>query len=337
MFTWILILGACIWVALLLLILHDVTKNDNEGSAILIAGNNIVTLVRWAALKAGELFRWAAPRAGAVLRRTVLKAGKLRKAPGLGFSRATVSKPRVSLKAAVETGSSSLKPVRQDARPVIEQMLAAPTPKIEQMPAASPPKIEQTPAASPPKIEQTPAASSPKIEQTPAAAPPKIEQTLAAVPPKIEQTRAAAPPTIEQTRAAAPPTIVQAPATSPARKWWSKDTRVSKTAEELELTITEAVQAAPGCEAFVGVIIQRTTPKSRLDANWELRGTKFGRTDRKIAKEALTPIVERMQREFRLPERPTKSPFARHKASADVRPIAARGGSASASVHSPIN
>ena len=315
MFTWILILGACIWVALLLLILHDVTKNDNEGSAILIAGNNIVTLVLWAALKTGELFRWAAPRAGAVLRRTVLKAGKLRKAPGLGFSRATVSKPRVSLKAAVETGSSSLKPVRQDARPVIEQMLAAPTPKIEQMPAASPPKIEQTPAASPPKIEQTPAASSPKIEQTPAAAPPKIEQT----------------------RAAAPPTIVQAPATPPPRKWWSKDTRVSKTAEELELTITEAVQAAPGCEAFVGVIIQRTTPKSRLDANWELRGTKFGRTDRKIAKEALTPIVERMQREFRLPERPTKSPFARHKASADVRPIAARGGSASASVHSPIN
>ena len=151
MFTWILILGACIWVALLLLILHDVTKNDNEGSAILIAGNNIVTLVRWAALKTGELFRWAAPRAGAVLRRTVLKAGKVRKAPGPGFSQATVSKPRVSLKAAVETGSSSSMPVRQDARPVIEQMLAAPTPKIEQMPAASPPKIEQTPAASPPK------------------------------------------------------------------------------------------------------------------------------------------------------------------------------------------
>jgi hypothetical protein len=130
--------------------------------------------------------------------------------------------------------------------------------------------------------------------------------------------------------------IEQTPSGSPP-KWWSKDTRVSKTAEELELTITEAVQAAPGCEAFVGVIIQRTTPKSRLDANWELRGTKFGRTDRKIAKEALTPIVERMQREFRLPERPTKSPFARHKASDDVLPNAARGGSASASVHPPIN
>jgi hypothetical protein len=303
MFTWILILGACAWVALLLLILHDVTKNDNEGSAILIAGNNVVTLVRWAALKTGELFRWAVPRAGGVLRRTVLKARELRKAPGLRFSQATVSKPRVSLKAAVETGSLSLKPVRQDARPVIEQMLATPTPKIEQMPAASLPKIEQTPAASPPKIEQTLA-----------AAPTKIEQPLAALPPKVEQP----------------------PAAPPARKWWSKDTRVAKTAEELELTITEAVQATPGCEAFVGVIIQRTTPKSRLDANWELRGTKFGRTDRKIAKEALTPIVERMQREFRLPERPTKSPFARSKAAADVRPITARG-SVSASVHPPMN
>jgi len=292
MFTWILILGACAWVALLLLILHDVTKNDNEGSAILIAGNNVVTLVRWAALKTGELFRWAVPRAGGVLRRTVLKARELRKAPGVRFSQATVSKPRVSLKAAVETGSLSLKPVRQDARPVIEQMLATPTPKIEQMPAAS----------------------LPKIEQTLAAAPTKIEQPLAALPPKVEQP----------------------PAAPPARKWWSKDTRVAKTAEELELTITEAVQATPGCEAFVGVIIQRTTPKSRLDANWELRGTKFGRTDRKIAKEALTPIVERMQREFRLPERPTKSPFARSKAAADVRPITARG-SVSASVHPPMN
>jgi hypothetical protein len=95
-------------------------------------------------------------------------------------------------------------------------------------------------------------------------------------------------PLVEQTPAAAPP------------KWWSKDTRVAKTAEELELMIREAVKAAPGCEAFLGVIIQRTTPKSRLDSNWEIRGIRFGGMDRKIAREALTPIVERMQREFRL-------------------------------------
>jgi hypothetical protein len=179
MFIWILILGA--WVALLVLTLHDVTKNDDEGSAVLIAANNIVTLVRWA----------------------TLNAGGIRKALGLWFSQAIGLKPPANLKTTV-------------------------------------------------------------IEQTPAAVPPK--------------------------------------------KWWSrngrhsKDGRISKTVEELELTITEAVRAAPDCEAFVGVVIQRKAPRSRLDANWELRGTKFGRTDRKIAKEVLTPIVERMQRKFRLLE-----------------------------------
>jgi hypothetical protein len=108
----------------------------------------------------------------------------------------------------------------------------------------------------------------------------------------------------------AQPLIEQTPAAVPPRKWWSrdgrhsKDGRISKTVEELELAITEAVRAAPDCEAFVGVVVQRTAPRSRLNGNWELRGTKFGRTDRKIAKEVLTPIVERMQREFRLHEGP---------------------------------
>jgi hypothetical protein len=98
----------------------------------------------------------------------------------------------------------------------------------------------------------------------------------------------------------AQPLIEPTPAAAPPKRWWSRDGRVSKTTEELELAITEAVKATPGCEAFVGVIVQRITPKSRLDATWELRGIKFGRTDRKLAREALTPIVERMQQEFRL-------------------------------------
>ena len=100
-----------------------------------------------------------------------------------------------------------------------------------------------------------------------------------------------AQPLIERTPAAPPP------------KWWSKDTRVAKTTEEIELMIREAVKAAPGCESFVGVVIERVTPKSRLDATWEIRGIRFGGMDRQIAREALIPIVERMQREFRLTER----------------------------------
>src|SRR6516164_9205303 len=99
----------------------------------------------------------------------------------------------------------------------------------------------------------------------------------------------------------AQPLIEQAPAASPP-KWWSKDVRVSKTAEELELMIREAVKSAPGCEDFVGVIVQRITPKSRLDPTWEIRGIRFGGMDRQIAREALTPIIQRMQRRFRLTE-----------------------------------
>ena len=104
----------------------------------------------------------------------------------------------------------------------------------------------------------------------------------------------------------AQPLIEQMPAASPP-KWWSRDDRVSITAEKLELTIAEAVKSAPGCEDFVGVIIQRTTPKSRLDSNWEIRGIRFGGMDRQTAREALIPIVERMRREFRLTEGPVKN------------------------------
>jgi hypothetical protein len=108
---------------------------------------------------------------------------------------------------------------------------------------------------------------------------------------------------LESVRLDAQPLIEQPPDASPP-KWWSRDVRVSTTAEQLELMITEAVQAAPGCEAFVGVIVDRVTPKSRLDANWWLRGIRFGRMDRQIAREALTPIVERLQRKFRLEPSP---------------------------------
>jgi hypothetical protein len=67
----------------------------------------------------------------------------------------------------------------------------------------------------------------------------------------------------------------------------------------LETAIADTVRrSAPGCEAFVGVIVQRTKPKSHFGANWALRGIRFGKTDRDKANVAITTIVERMQREF---------------------------------------
>ena len=69
----------------------------------------------------------------------------------------------------------------------------------------------------------------------------------------------------------------------------------------LESAITDAIRKrAPGCESFVGVIVQPTRPKSRFDANWAVRGVKFGRADREKVNEAIVAIVESMQREFRL-------------------------------------
>jgi hypothetical protein len=107
----------------------------------------------------------------------------------------------------------------------------------------------------------------------------------------------------EEIRQGGPSADKQAPALPPKKKRWGKDRRVSMTTPELELAISEAVKkAAPGCEDFVGVIVQHKKPKSHLDPNWAVRGVKFGKVDRPVADEALATVVERMQREFLLGE-----------------------------------
>jgi putative SOS response-associated peptidase YedK len=89
--------------------------------------------------------------------------------------------------------------------------------------------------------------------------------------------------------------------TAPPKKTRRHDDRVLIAVPELELAITEAVKKTePGCDDFVGVIVQKTTPKSRFDANWALRGVQFGRANRERTNEAIATVVERMQREFRL-------------------------------------
>jgi len=71
----------------------------------------------------------------------------------------------------------------------------------------------------------------------------------------------------------------------------------------LEAAITEAVKnRASGCENFVGVIVQRTAPKSPSDANWSIRGVRFGGVSREEAGKALSIVVVRMQQEFSLSE-----------------------------------
>jgi hypothetical protein len=80
------------------------------------------------------------------------------------------------------------------------------------------------------------------------------------------------------------------------------DDRVSQSRASLESAIAEAVKAEPGCQYFLGVFVMPEQPKSRSDANWSIRGVKFGRADRDKSNKVLASIVERMQREFRLSE-----------------------------------
>jgi hypothetical protein len=71
--------------------------------------------------------------------------------------------------------------------------------------------------------------------------------------------------------------------------------------DEMQAAITEAVKKAnPDCEAFVGVFVERTKRASILEANWALKGIKFGRADRSKAGDAVNRIVERMQCDFNL-------------------------------------
>jgi hypothetical protein len=88
--------------------------------------------------------------------------------------------------------------------------------------------------------------------------------------------------------------------------WYRKkpsEKRDSVSRERLQSAITEAIKEAdPKFQGFVGVIVQRQTPKARLDANWSIKGIRFGTADRDICGPALKTIAERMQREFSLVE-----------------------------------
>jgi hypothetical protein len=56
----------------------------------------------------------------------------------------------------------------------------------------------------------------------------------------------------------------------------------------------------PRCGSFIGVFIERRTPKSRDDTNWTVKGVKFGKAERDNCNTALSIIVERLKREFEI-------------------------------------
>jgi polysaccharide pyruvyl transferase WcaK-like protein len=71
----------------------------------------------------------------------------------------------------------------------------------------------------------------------------------------------------------------------------------------LQSVIANAVKESDSDCNFVDVIIDYTNPGSKLDANWFIRGIRFGKSDRQKASQAIAVIVEQLQREFNLSEK----------------------------------
>jgi hypothetical protein len=71
------------------------------------------------------------------------------------------------------------------------------------------------------------------------------------------------------------------------------------TPDALQSLIAEAVRASnPQCRGLLEVFVEPVVPKSRGDANWAVRGVKYGRAERTQCDAAISPVVEQLQQEF---------------------------------------
>lgn len=76
-------------------------------------------------------------------------------------------------------------------------------------------------------------------------------------------------------------------------------TRVSRSA--LERAITTAIKTFDeGCRDFVGVVVEQRSAKSTSEPNWQVKGLRFGKSDRGMARAALDSVLPPMQKEFTL-------------------------------------
>jgi hypothetical protein len=77
-------------------------------------------------------------------------------------------------------------------------------------------------------------------------------------------------------------------------------TRTAISRAALEEEITKAVKTDDTCAEFAGVIVQRARDQKDREANWSIKGIKFGRADRDKAAPVIAVVVERMQRLYGL-------------------------------------
>jgi hypothetical protein len=67
----------------------------------------------------------------------------------------------------------------------------------------------------------------------------------------------------------------------------------------LEWAITSAVRSSdPQCNGFVGVIVERVAPTRDSEANWAVKGLRYGRAQRSLCDAAVAAILKPLQLEF---------------------------------------
>lgn len=63
----------------------------------------------------------------------------------------------------------------------------------------------------------------------------------------------------------------------------------------------------PECETFVGVIIERVAPETPDEANWAVKGVRYGRADRDRCEAALGMSLREKQLDYVLSDEPEES------------------------------
>jgi hypothetical protein len=99
------------------------------------------------------------------------------------------------------------------------------------------------------------------------------------------------------------PCIPRVASNSMSRRWTKRrdSDRKRVPRETLERMITVAVKNSDRqCEPFVGVFIEHLAPKSPEDANWAIKGIRFGRAERAKCSAVLTTVVNKMRGKFKL-------------------------------------
>jgi hypothetical protein len=77
--------------------------------------------------------------------------------------------------------------------------------------------------------------------------------------------------------------------------------RTSITRAALELTIADVVRRSdPHCKPLVGVIVERVVPKSPDEANWVVKGVKYGKADRERCGAAMSNFLKEGLRKFEI-------------------------------------